>query len=358
VSAVTPARRLVIAGFDADPGERFDRLRDLVVAVIGLGWEPDVVLVGDGDGLGDLRRLVPVTVVDEFRRRGLAFVPHVLGLSSVGRGLKRMRLQRWLRSRGALPWIVADTRAAAVLRYAEEPPRSTVGCLSTAEDHVAYVAPADRAVLERAVAWLVDSDQQAAELSAADLGPALVVGRLARPDPSLASEPTWPLLLVPTPGAWSEVNHTIEVAERLIERHPSIPVHWLVRSHEDEWLARFDLDHLGLIDLVTVIWPDEAPAARYRTLVRTGYGPDDSGRCREAADAGIPVVAFEDDGATGEGAPLAPFDVEGLVAEVERVLPDEATIRLRQERYQVALEAHADAVSRLGELLDGRVTGP
>ncbi|WP_421121254.1 hypothetical protein ACE2AJ_08090 [Aquihabitans daechungensis] len=180
-----------------------------------------------------------------------------------------------------------------------------------------------------------------------------MVGRLAPPDPSLATEPTWPLLLVPTPGAWSEVNHTVEVAARLVERHPSIPVHWLVHTTEDEWLAQFDLDHLGLIDLVTIIWPEEAPVARYRTLVRTGYGPAEADRCDEAAVAGIPVVAFEQRDPADGRAPLVPFDVDGLVAEVERVLPDEDTIRLRLERYQVALDAHADAVARLGVLLDG-----
>ena len=47
---------------------------------------------------------------------------------------------------------------------------------------------------------------------------------------------------MPTTGAWSEVNHTTEVTVRLLERHPSIPIHWLVRNHEDQWLAHFDLE--------------------------------------------------------------------------------------------------------------------
>jgi len=351
--SATVAPRCVIAGFDAQPGERFDRLRDLILAVIDLGWEPDVVLVGDGDRLRDLRREVPVTVVDEFRRRGIAAVPHLLGMAKATRGLKRARLQRWSRVRADLPWIVGDPRAAAMLRYVGGAHGPVVGALLAGADHPDALAPRDRETLAPAAAWLVGSDEQAEAVAAAGFGPALVTGRLGRPDPSLATDSTWPLLLVPTIGAWSEVNHTTEVVVRLLERHPSIPIHWLVRNHEDQWLAHFDLDQLGLDDIVTLIWPAESPVERYRTVIRTGYGPVEIDRCVEARRAGVPVVAFAGSGRDRDPRAVPPFDVDGLLAEVDRVLPDEDTIRLRQDRYGQAVEAHAAALARLGDLLGG-----
>lgn len=347
------APRLVIAGFDAQPGERFDRMRDLILAVIDLGWEPDVVLVGDGDRLRDLRREVPVTVVDEFRRRGVAAVPHLLGMAKLTRGVKRARLQRWSRARADLPWIIGDPRAAAVLRYVPGAHGPVVGTLLGPGDHLDGLAPADRETLAGAAAWLVGSEEQAEEVAAAALGAAHLTGRLGRPDPALATDATWPLLLVPTVGAWSEVNHTTEVVVRLLDRHPSIPIHWLVRNHEDEWLATFDLDQLGLDDLVTLIWPAESPVERYRTVIRTGYGPIEIDRCVEARRAGVPVVAFAGSGRDGDPRAVPPFDVDALLAEVDRVLPDEDTIRLRQDRYGQAVEAHDAALARLGVLLGG-----
>lgn len=354
MSTPAPARRIVIAAFDADPGEDLDRLVDLVRAVIVLGWEPDVVLVGDGLRLDVLRRLVPVTVVDEFRRRGLGFVPHVIGWTRAQRGLKRFGLQRWLRTRHGLPWIIADPRAAAMLRYGSpEAAGPLVGYLGGSTAGLDDLTPTDRSVLDAASAWLVTTEDQAAELAAAGLAPGTVLGALSPPDASMATEAGWPVLLVPTPGSWGEVNHTIETAARLVDRHPSIPIHWLVRSAEDEWLARFDLDHLGLADLVSVVWPDEAPVVRYRMLVRTGYGAAEADRCREAAGASIPVAGFELDDPDGTLPPVVPFDVDGLLDEIDRVLPDEDTIRVRQERFQDALDAHAATVAALGVVLDG-----
>ncbi len=350
-----PARRIVIAAFDADPGERLDALLDLVRSVVDLGWEPDVVLVGDGLRLDVLRRLVPVTVVDEFRRTGLGFVPHLIGWTSAQRGLKRFRLQRWLRARQGLPWIIADPRAAAVLRYAppETPgPGPLVGCLAGSA-RLDDVTPRDRSTLDAASAWLVATDEQADELADAGLASGTVLGVLAPPDASITTEAAWPVLLVPTPGAWGEVNHTIEAAVRLVDRHPSIPFHWLVRSHEDEWLAAFDLDHLGLADLVPVVWPDEAPVARYRMIVRTGYGPAEADRCREAVAASVPVVGFGLADPDRARPPVAPFDVDGLLGEIDRVLPDEDTVRVRQERYEAAVDAHAATMAELGTVLDG-----
>jgi hypothetical protein len=354
VSAPAGARRVIVAAFDAQPGSRLDRVVDLVAALSDLGWEPDVVLVGDGLQLDDLRRRVPVTVVDEFRRRGLGFVPHLLRWSKAERAVKRFRVQRWLRAHEGMPWIVADPRAAAILRYAPSgAPRTVVGYMASSTDRVDALAPADRALLDHASGWLVATDEQAGEVAAADLGAATVVAALAPPDPTAMTEAVWPVLLVPTPGAWSEVNHTIEVAQRLVERHPSIPIHWLVRSREDEWLAAFDLDHLGLADVVQVVWPDEAPVGRYRMIVRTGYGDAEQDWCRAAAQGAVPVVGFDVAGPDGTTPLVRPFDLDGLLDEIDRALPDEDSIRVRQERYRDAVDAHADAVARLGTVLDG-----
>lgn len=351
MSAPVPAR-LVITGFDAEPGERFDRLRDLVAAATRLGWEPDVLLVAGGEELDGLRHTVPVTVADEFRRRGIGFVPTALGWSAPGRWLKRQGLRRWTRARAGLPWIVADPAAAGMVRYADGRQGTLVAALATSTDGLGAVAPANRAVVDAAVAWIVASDEQAEEVRAAGLAGAIVVGSLAVPDASVVTEATWPLLLVPTAGAWNEVNHTIEIADALARRHPSVPLHWMVRSKEDEWLARYDLERFGLLDQVPTIWASAAPVARYRMLVRTGYGPAERDRCAEARRARIPVVGFEPEDTAGEGVVPAPFDVEALLAEIDRVLPDEGSIRVRQERYEEAEAAHEAASQALASVLD------
>jgi hypothetical protein len=342
---VIAAPHLVIVGLDARPGPRLDRLRSLVAATSELGWHPDVVLLGGGELLDDLRRTVPVQVIDDRWPGAAAPVPPV-----------PRRLRRWLRSRALGPWVVADPRAAGVVpRPAEAPTGPVIGVLPVAGDRLDAIAADDRAVLDASLDWLVVTDRQSDELAAAGRSAGVRIDPLLAPGARRAEEDGRPVLLVPTPPFWSEINHTVEVVAALASRHPSIPIHWLVRWKDDEWLARFDLERLGLEDAVRLVWPAEAPVARYRLVVRTGYDLDEPAESLDLEGAATPVVGFAPTTSGLTAHDVGPLDVDGLLVLLHRWLPDEQEIVDRRLRARADLAAHTVALGQLERVL-GPVT--
>lgn len=122
------------------------------------------------------------------------------------------------------------------------------------------------------------------------------------------------------PDLWSAVDHGIEVTWQLAREMPDRRLRWLAGG-EDAWLARHDLGHAGLIDVVEIVDPhDDRALDDVAVVVRTGYSSETTPLLSEAHAAGLPVAAFGRADRPSDATELEPFDVEGLVDEVRSLL--------------------------------------
>ncbi|WP_426574237.1 hypothetical protein [Aquihabitans sp. McL0605] len=320
----------------------------------------DIVLVGEGGPLAPLRAYGQVTVADRFRRRGLGAVAQLVGARRLASGLKGVRVRQALRARAALPWIVQDPRAAALVRHAPARPTRLAAALGAAGALPSDLVPADLETLSDADVWLTATDGQRAAIGARSSAPALLLDPGAGQviDRPGDGPERWPVVLLPTPGAWDEVNHTIEVVAHLARHHPDVEVLWVADGAEDRWLAEHDLRHLGTASAVTIVTAAEVARRAFRALVLTGYHRTDLPLVHRANAVGAPVLGFRPpddptpagrgrgpaDGRARPGAPaVAPFAVEALAQAVDRALADdqfELPRRLmaqrREDRVQLA----------------------
>jgi hypothetical protein len=353
---------VVIVGFDATAGASTDALLDLVHVLQRVGCAPRILLVGDGERLRDLRRSAPVTVINHFRWRGLAIVPSLLRQDEISRALKGRRLRRWMRRRSGLPWIIQDPAAASVLRFGSPPPQAIGVCLPPGTA-IAELPEPQRALLADATVWLGGDRSQLTDIEALEPREIILLDELdladahdvvERGDPS-----TWPVLLVPTPGAWEEINHTDEVAAHLATAHPDVRTLWLVSGPEDRWLAEHDLEARGLTRTVELVTHEEVEHRPLRALVRTGYGPAHQDLLRQTRARGLTTISLGSGEEPGD-LRVPPLAIDELLRTLDHALSDVATAEVLRGRVVAQREARDRAMARRDALLlalTGRTTG-
>ncbi|MGI8936844.1 MAG: hypothetical protein ACR2JF_01270 [Iamia sp.] len=355
MTAVPEQPRVVVASMDALSGEVFDDLLHLVRFLTTRPLTVEVVLIGDGDRLRDLRREASVTVVDALRRRGPGRIAVAVGRNDLATRIKSHRLRRWVSTRADATWVVHHPRAASILRFAPHPPPVLV-----ASAHGARAFDEARAVdlesLADADLWLATTPAHRDQVANRTGRPALAVGDLTTAaDVATLPRPgatPGPVTLLPPAGTWSAITHTVEVARLLAARCPQVTLSWIARSPEDRWLARHDIARLGLDDRVTLPPPEEWSRVRPSLVVRTGYAPGESEVAFAAAFAGVPVIGFDLSDLPDHGVePLPPFAVEGLVDQAAALLDDPETAAAQGDRLRLATRDRLDLAHRLAPLL-------
>ena len=348
--------RVVIASMDARTGQTFDDLEQLVRFLATRPIDLEVVLVGDGERLRDLRTQSKVTVVDAFRRRGPGRVAGWVGGPHLARRVKSLRLRRWVDRRDHATWIVHHPTATSILRYAAAPPSKLVVSVHvpTAFDHARAI---DAETLAGADLWLATTPEHRDDLSVLTTAPVLAVGDLTDhadlPDLPPEGDGEEPILLLPPSGAWHGISHTVEVASRLAVACPDLSLAWAARNAEDRWMAEHDVSRLGLGARLRVVSPTEWTALRPRLVVRTGYSPAESGTALAAALAGVPVIGFDLTDLLGPGAEAhRPFDVEGLVAQAICLLTQPNEARALGRRQGETARTRGDLARRLDPLVE------
>lgn len=323
---------VVLFGYDAAPGPSLDRLLALARCLRADAVNVHVVLVGDqGDqgGIAELGKLGELTVVDHLRTRGVGALIGRVGLPVLSSRWKHAALRLARRRWSDYPFVLVDDRAAPLAG-------ATGGAMpwaSTGRTHLHGRADARAAV---------------------SLGPDAPPGVIAL-DPSVldhvdrpGEDPDrWPVLLVPTPHAWDEINHTIEAACHLRLAWPEVAVRWVADGEEDRWLAEHDLAAVGLPDDVPVVDALEAAATAARLVVLTGYGRVDDGLLARARSAGLPVLGF---GAQADAPGLAPFAIEALLRSIDVVLSAPGWRDRAQRTVAARAEARRDHAAAVAEL--------
>lgn len=334
---------VVVAGFNAAPTPETDQLLDLLRVLRRADVSCEVLLVGDGERLVELRALARVSIAHRFGRRGLALLARAVRARGIATALKGKRVTRWVGRRSGSTWILAHPVAATFIRHARTPPsRQVVAPLLDFDP--ATIAPEDLEVLRHADAWLLRTDAQAK--AAVSLGANQPI-RLDLLDVTTeraeATDPLdWPVRIVTTPGAWTEINHAIEVAAHLSSRHPKVSVEWLSTSTEDTWLAHHDLRHAMLDDRVRVTSLEDA-SRLVRLVIHTGYGDGPPG----ATPEGAPALGFAQ-APSGDGRPtIPPFEVGALLQQVDDVLNDPDSIAAARDQADTARRAGVRAVEEL-----------
>lgn len=350
-------QRVIIAAGDARRTETTNQLEHLIRLLHQDGFRVEVALVGDGERLASLRRLVPVFVADRFRTRGLGRVMSAVGFGQLASRYKGWRVRRWAALADAAVWIILDPLSCSLVRHGSRMPAVLVGAMLSPGAHLRTIAALDREVLDQADLWLAATEEQAAELAAAVEVPVVFVGDLYEPSRHLPSADSGqaPVVLSGRSGLWEEVSHAVEVIAGLHSRRPDIPIAWLADPGEDAWLARHDLAHLHLtVDApVEVVLRDgPVPPVRPLLLVRTSYGATDPDLAVAAAFEGIPTIGFD----LGDlphvlGEPVPPFAVEALIDQIIMLLDDGRREQMGLE-LQSAIERWHDSRQRLQPLYD------
>lgn len=347
---------VLVAGFDATPTPETEELLELLTVLREARIEIEVLLVGDGERLAELRKLAPVTVANGFRWRGLAALTSLARADRLTRALKGRRLRRWLRARATAPcWVVQDPRAASFLRYAPRPPRRLIAGLPM-ERRLDDVAIADLGALRAADGWIVRKPSQGADLAALGADDVVVIEALRRrPGPVEIADPsTRPVRLVPTPNAWTSINHTIEIADHLVRHHPGVPIEWVTAGPEDAWLARHDLDRAGVADGVRCTTAAGATSPP-RLIVHTGYSSEPPEAFRFGLEQ-IPVLAFAADAGADGPSTVAPLAVDDLLARIDATLRDPELARTAEALVEAERRERALVAADAGRLV-GLVSG-
>lgn len=320
----TDVGRLVVVTETTAASGGGDRLLRLLRWMVEAGADVELLALSDGPEPADYANTVPVTVLGRLQGP-VATAASLLGSSRVSQGLRGRALRRWLASRGDASFLIHHPRAASVLRYTDATPRA-VAMFPDSQWSLDALAPADRETLSTVGGWLVCERSQAVEIERTLHRRAIEVGPLLHPDdlPTVTLAATdGAVVLVPTPGSWTSINHTIEIAAAVLEHARAHPVRWVVEGHEDRWLAEHDLVQAGLVGRVELLSEhDPHVLDAVGALVRTGYGASSSALVLAARLAGVPVLGFGDGDVSPALQPAAAFDVEGLAATiVEAVAP-------------------------------------
>lgn len=315
------------------------------------GLQVEIVALGEGTrpDLARFRAVAPTTVVDRFRRHGMAAVPHLVGARRAASGAKRSQLRRWLGRRQGATLLVHHPLAASLVRYAPQRPARVVAAFPESSWSLEQLRDEDRATLADADGWLTCDEAQTEAVRAIFDGPVVQLGgatgttlvdRADLPPARRADTTGAAVVLLPTIGSWDSVDHAAEVAWQVHRSAPDAPLRWVAETDDDQWLARHDVAHAGLDGVVRVV--DAATPGLLQdvaAVVRTGYEQCHPELVLAAALAGVPVCGMEL-GDLPEASPRPSFDVEGLVAEVVAMCNDVAT-------RECAGAATRDAVAHL-----------
>jgi hypothetical protein len=316
------------------------------------GLQVEIIALGEGTrpDLARFRAVAPTTVVDRFRRQGMAAVPHLVGAQRAATGAKRSQLRRWLGRRQGATLLVHHPLAASLVRYAPDRPARVVAALPESSWTLDRLRDEDRATLAEVDGWLTCDEAQTRAVRAMFDGPVVQLGgasgttlvdRADLPPARRSDTASGAVVLLATIGAWESVDHAAEVAWQVHRRAPGASLRWVAETEDDQWLARHDVTHAGLHDVVQVV--DAATPGLLEdvsAVVRTGYEPSHPELVLAAALAGIPVCGMELGDLPGAAARPA-FDVEGLVDEVVEMCDDTAA-RERAGAAARAAVAHLD----------------
>ena len=331
----------------------------------GLGVE--IIALGEGTkpDLETFRSVAPTTVVDRFRRRGVAAVPHLVGAGGAATRAKGFRLRRWLDRRRRATWLLHHPMTASLVRYSSERPARVVAAFPDQSWSLDRARPEDRDTLATVDGWLASTPEQAEQLrewysgDIVELDAATTANLVDPADlPSArAGSVQDAVVLLPSVGTWDAIDHAVEIAWALARRDPSRRVRWVADSREDRWLARHDVAHAGLDESVEVVTSDTPGLLDgVAAVVRTGYSPSHPELVLAAAFAGVPVTGTDLSDLPGSTA-VRPFDVEELIDGLIKLLdaPDallDAGRRTRDGVAHLGLDHHISAVADL--LVPGR----
>ena len=323
------SRRIIVATESTAASGGGDHLLRLLRWMIAAGADVELLALSDGPDPAEYGEWLPTTVLG--RMQGpVAAAASVSGSSRLSQGLRGRQLRRWLRTRKDASFLIHHPRASSVLRFSEGE-RRAVAMFPDSSWSLSDLGPADRATLSTAAGWLVCDPVQSAEIEQALGLRAIEIGPLLHPEdlpPVTRSDEGGAIVLVPVPGSWTSVNHTIEIASALAQLAAGHQIRWIVDSAEDEWLADHDLVQAGLADRVTVVSEGAVGVLDgVGAVVCSGYGTSSSPSVVAARLAGVPVLGFSPDASPALG-PVSEFDVEGLVRSTAEILvPGEADRR-------------------------------
>lgn len=319
-------RRIVVATAETGPAQGGDRLLQLVAWMRRQGHDVEIIALGEGWDLERFRSAAPTTVVDEFRRRGIARPADLLGLDRVTAGIKAMRLRRWLRRRSDAAFFIQHPLAASLLRYASALELDVVAGLPDDSFRLDDLRVEDLESLSSARAWIVATVEQRRAVAdrfgrptkvLADLADPLSLPIVADPDPGRGV-----IALVGPPDPWVVPDHGIEVAMLLHRARPAVPVRWLVADRRAEWLALHDVAHARLTDTVRVVTVDAPGAlAGLGAMVRTSTVPTREKELVAGLFAGLPVLDLALPAAEGAEA-FGALQVEAVVARLVEFVDD------------------------------------
>ncbi|MGB3409659.1 MAG: hypothetical protein WBA45_00570 [Microthrixaceae bacterium] len=330
------------------------------------GLKVEIVALGEGTrpDLERFRSVAPTTVVDRFRRRGIATLPYLLGVTRLSQGAKVWKLRRFLSRRSGATLLVHDPLAASLVRYAPRPFSRVIAAFPDSTSSLDSLRAEDRETLAESDGWLTSSAAQSAQIGefygvpVVELDSAATGTNFVDPDDLLevtrSIDPSGAVVLVPSIGLWDSIDHAIEVASQLHHQLPDRPLRWVADTENDTWLAHHDLKHAGL-DCVVQVRPSDDPTLLHdvAVVVRTGYQPAHQDIVLAAAIGAVPVRGM----CTRDLPPTAPqttaFAVEELTGELVALLGDSQALD-RSGRALKSELAHLDLhhqIAQLGDLM-------
>ncbi len=330
------------------------------------GLSVEIVALGEGTrpDLERFRSVAPTTVVDRFRRRGVAALPYLLGITRLSQGAKVWKLRRFLARRAGATLLVHDPLAASLVRYAPGPFSRVVAAFPDSTSSLDSLRAEDRETLAESDGWLTSSAAQSAliselfEVPVVELDNAATGASFVDPDDLLevrrSTDPSGAVVLLPSIGLWDSIDHAIEVASQLHRQLPDRSLRWVADSENDTWLTHHDLEHAGLDSVVEVRRSDDPTLLHDVSLVvRTGYQPTHPDIVLAAAIGAIPVRGM----CTRDLPPSAPqataFAVEELTGELVALLGDPEALDGAGSALKSDL-AHLDLhhqIAQLGDLI-------
>lgn len=330
------------------------------------GLRVEIVALGEGTrpDLERFRSVAPTTVVDRFRRRGIATLPHLLGLTRLSHGIKVRKLRRFLARRSGATLLVHDPLAASLVRYTPSPFSRVIAAFPDSTSSLDSLRAEDRETLSKSDGWLTSSAAQSARIGqlygvpVVELDNAATGASLVDPDDLLevrrSTEPSGAVVLLPSVGLWDSIDHAIEVTSQLHRRLPGRPLRWVADSENDTWLTHHDLEHTGLDSAVEVRRSDDPTLLQdVSVVVRTGYQPTHPNIVLAAAIGAVPVRGM----CTRDLPPTAPqtsaFAVEELTGDLVALLGDSEALDSSGHALKSDL-AHLDLhhqIAQLGELI-------
>lgn len=347
-----------------------ERLLQIVRWLKRRGLRVEIVALGEGTrpDLEQFRSVARTTVVDRFRRRGVATLPHLLGAGRVSHGAKIWKLRRFLARRSGAALLVHDPLAASLVRHSPRPFARVIAALPDSTRSLSSLRPEDLETLAHSDGWLTSDAAQSTEIAdrfgvpVVELDGAATGAGMVDPDDLLqvrrSTSPSGAVVLLPSIGLWDSIDHVVEVASQLHHRLPDRPLRWVTDSANDNWLTNHDLEHAGLASVVEVRRSDDPTLLHdISVVVRTGYQPVHSEIVVAAAIGAVPVRGMCTRDLPASAPQTDAFAVEDLVDGLVDLLGDPGEL----DRSGLELKsdlAHLDLHHQIAQLEELIRPGP